>query len=196
MGAAPIACGGGVVGDLFSVNERARAMALYTLGPLIGEFILASDLTISEYSARLLAGPSVGPVAGGFISESIGFKYIFIILSALTGVSIVFAVAFFRETYAPVVRIRVVRKRDPENAWLAKQMKEQVGNWATLQDNLSRPFVMLTRNFIFSCMWHCVSHFFKACCILIVYFCFSLQNLWFVVIPMLASMWSPLNKES
>lgn len=35
-GSAPIACGGGSVSDLFSERDRASAMAVYSLGPLIG----------------------------------------------------------------------------------------------------------------------------------------------------------------
>lgn len=35
-GSAPIACGGGSVGDLFAARDRASAMALFSLGPLIG----------------------------------------------------------------------------------------------------------------------------------------------------------------
>ncbi len=35
-GSAPIAIGGGVVGDLFSERDRASAMALFSLGPLLG----------------------------------------------------------------------------------------------------------------------------------------------------------------
>ena len=37
-GSASIACGGGVVADLFAERERASAMALYSLGPLMGAF--------------------------------------------------------------------------------------------------------------------------------------------------------------
>jgi MFS family permease len=37
-GSAPIACGGGVIADLFVERERASAMALYSLGPLLGAF--------------------------------------------------------------------------------------------------------------------------------------------------------------
>lgn len=36
-GSAPIACGGGSIGDLFSERDRASAMAVYSLGPLIGK---------------------------------------------------------------------------------------------------------------------------------------------------------------
>jgi len=37
-GSASIACGGGVIADLFAERERASAMALYSLGPLMGAF--------------------------------------------------------------------------------------------------------------------------------------------------------------
>lgn len=36
-GSAPIACGQGSIGDLFSERDRASAMALFTLGPLLGD---------------------------------------------------------------------------------------------------------------------------------------------------------------
>lgn len=42
MGSAPIAVGGGVIGDMFSANERATAMALYSVGPLIGTRVALS----------------------------------------------------------------------------------------------------------------------------------------------------------
>jgi MFS family permease len=38
-GSAPIAVGGGSVSDLFSEQDRAAAMAAYTMGPLIGPAI-------------------------------------------------------------------------------------------------------------------------------------------------------------
>jgi len=49
-GGAPIAVGGGLVGDLFSERDRASAMALYTLGPLIGTQINSS---LTEFSNPL-----------------------------------------------------------------------------------------------------------------------------------------------
>lgn len=35
-GSAPIAIGGGAISDLFAERDRASAMALFTLGPLVG----------------------------------------------------------------------------------------------------------------------------------------------------------------
>ena len=39
-GGAPVGIGGGSVGDLFSERDRGSAMALWTLGPLIGNLFL------------------------------------------------------------------------------------------------------------------------------------------------------------
>ena len=41
-GSAPIAIGGGSVSDLFSERDRASAMAIYTMGPLLGALHLQS----------------------------------------------------------------------------------------------------------------------------------------------------------
>jgi MFS family permease len=61
-GSVPVALGGGSVSDLFVESERASAMALYSLGPLLG--------------------PAIGPVAGGYIAETIGVKWVFIIIAS------------------------------------------------------------------------------------------------------------------
>lgn len=131
FGSAPIACGGGSVSDLFSEKDRASAMAVYSLGPLIG--------------------PAVGPIAGGFIAETIGFKYIFIVISAASGVAGAFGIPFLQETYAPVIRLRIAKaSADPEKA--AKMHPHLVHNHGNkfhlMWINLSRPFILLTQSFV------------------------------------------------
>lgn len=106
-------------------------MAVYSLGPLIG--------------------PAVGPIAGGFIAETIGFKYIFIIISGLCGVAAACGIPFLRETYAPVIRLRIAKRaQDPEKA--AKMhphlLKNHENKWHVMWVNLSRPFILLTRSFV------------------------------------------------
>lgn len=44
MGAAPLAIGGGSIGDLFSERDRALAMAVYVIGPLIGMVWFSGDM--------------------------------------------------------------------------------------------------------------------------------------------------------
>jgi len=124
--AAPEAVGAATVNDLFADREKAVAMAVYVTGPLIG-FVIA-------------------PVAGGFIAQTIGFKYVFIITSALCGLAALIGIPFLRETYAPVIRLRLARSSHlkmpqtftPENQSIRRIM------WL----NLSRPVTLLTRSFI------------------------------------------------
>lgn len=53
--AAPPAVGGGVIGDLFAPMDRGRATSIYGLG--------------------MLMGPMLGPIAGGYITQSVGWRW-------------------------------------------------------------------------------------------------------------------------
>ncbi|KAG9221707.1 hypothetical protein CCMSSC00406_0005620 [Pleurotus cornucopiae] len=130
-GSAPIAVGGGSIGDLFSERDRASAMAVYSLGPLIG--------------------PAIGPVAGGFIAQTIGVKYVFVVIAAFNALSSVIGIPLLKETYAPVIRLRLAKhSADPEAA--AKRhpalMHAHGNNWHVLWVNVTRPVILLTRSFI------------------------------------------------
>lgn len=82
-GSAPLAIGGGVLSDLFTAEERGRAMSLYSLAPLLG--------------------PAIGPIAGAFISENISWRWIFFV-TTIADALIQFAGLFLlRETYTPVL---------------------------------------------------------------------------------------------
>lgn len=59
--AAPPAIGGGVIGDMFVPCERGRATAMYGFG--------------------LLLGPIAGPIAGGYIAESLGWRWVCWVIS-------------------------------------------------------------------------------------------------------------------
>lgn len=59
--AAPPAIGGGVIGDMFIPCERGRATAMYGFG--------------------LLLGPIVGPIAGGYIAQNLGWRWVCWVIS-------------------------------------------------------------------------------------------------------------------
>ncbi|KIJ98787.1 hypothetical protein K443DRAFT_8895 [Laccaria amethystina LaAM-08-1] len=131
-GSAPIAIGGGSIGDMFSERDRASAMAIYSLGPLIG--------------------PVVGPIAGGFIAQTIGIKWVFIVIAITCGVASVLGIPLLKETYAPVIRVRRDARKgiDPEiAAKLHPHLSAAHGNkWNFFVDNLSRPIIMLFRSLV------------------------------------------------
>ncbi|KAF9482341.1 multidrug resistance protein 4 [Pholiota conissans] len=130
-GSAPIAIGGGVVSDLFSERDRASAMALFSIGPLLG--------------------PALGPIAGGFVTQAVGIKWVFIVIAITCGVASLVGLPLLRETYGPVIRLQRQRmSADPEAAARAHPALIQAhGNkWHVLYVNLTRPIVMLCRSFI------------------------------------------------
>lgn len=55
--------GGATVADLFIQEERGLAMAVWTFGPLLG--------------------PAIGPVLGGYVTETLGWRWVFWIVAIL-----------------------------------------------------------------------------------------------------------------
>ncbi|GJJ13599.1 hypothetical protein Clacol_007855 [Clathrus columnatus] len=121
-GATPLAIGGGTVADLFSERERAGAMALYTLGPLIG----------------------------GFITQGVGVKWVFITISALCGVAAVISIPLLRETYHPAIRLKIAKENGELDTFIKENPSLAVGkfNWNILWLNISRPAILLFTSFI------------------------------------------------
>ena len=164
-GSAPIAIGGGSVSDLFSERERATAMALYTFGPLLGMLQMMTISCILKPN-NLVLGPAIGPVAGGFITERLGIKWVFIVLAGsltiflphemltslnylvIGGVASIVGIPFLKETYGPVIRLRrAMRSADPEakHPYLIRSHESKLH---VLWVNLARPMVILTRSLI------------------------------------------------
>ncbi|KAH6918029.1 major facilitator superfamily domain-containing protein [Coprinopsis sp. MPI-PUGE-AT-0042] len=131
-GSAPVAIGGGTIGDVFDASERASAMALFTMGPLFG--------------------PALGPAAAGFVVQEIGIRWVFILIAIISGFTALIGIPFLRETYGPVIRLRKAgRSANPEAA-RAKVVEKLGGPRGSKAQiiwiNLSRPIVLLFGNFI------------------------------------------------
>ena len=79
-GSAPLGIGGGVLGDIWLPQERGKAMALYSLMPLLG--------------------PAIGPIAGGFIAQYTTWRWVF--WSTCIAAMLIQFLGFFylKETYA------------------------------------------------------------------------------------------------
>ncbi|GKT45294.1 efflux pump vrtL [Colletotrichum spaethianum] len=85
-GSAPLAIGGGVLGDLFEAEQRGKAISLYSLMPLLG--------------------PAIGPIAGGFVTQNTTWRWIFYSTTILTAVIQSIGVFVLQETFAPVLLTR------------------------------------------------------------------------------------------
>ncbi|KAK8090873.1 MFS general substrate transporter [Apiospora phragmitis] len=82
-GSAPLAIGGGVLADLFTAEERGKAMSIYSLMPLLG--------------------PAIGPIAGAFITENTTWRWSFWATTIADAGIQLLGLVFLRETYAPVL---------------------------------------------------------------------------------------------
>ena len=125
-GSAPQAIGGGVLGDLWSAEERGKALAVYSLAPLLG--------------------PAIGPVAGGFVAENTTWRWIFYATTIANGIAMLLGVIFLQETHAPVLLDRMKRRRIRETNnkdWHTNDDKTERNLRTTIMRSLSRPFVLL-----------------------------------------------------
>lgn len=82
-GSAPLAIGGGMLSDMWRPEERGRSISIYSLGTLLG--------------------PSLGPIAGGFIAEYTTWRWAFWSVSIADAIVIATGLIFFRETYPPTI---------------------------------------------------------------------------------------------
>jgi multidrug resistance protein len=130
-GSAPLAIGGGVLGDLFTAEHRGRAMSLYSLMPLLG--------------------PCVGPIIGAFITARTTWRWIFYATTLADAAIQLAGVFFLQETYAPVLlhqkRNRLVRETG--DTTLRTEFDHQdrsIGQ--KLRGALTRPFRLLATQLI------------------------------------------------
>jgi multidrug resistance protein len=126
-GSAPLSIGGGVLSDCWHAEQRGRAIAIYSLAPLLG--------------------PAVGPIAGAFITGNTTWRWIFW-ASSLLCLAIQFIGLFLlQETYAPKLleqKARRLRKQTGDDTWYADAPKVTAMHWArNIQVSLARPFIML-----------------------------------------------------
>ncbi|KAF2761030.1 MFS general substrate transporter [Pseudovirgaria hyperparasitica] len=105
FGVAVITCGGGSIADMMPPQERGGAMAIWSVGPILG--------------------PVIGPVTGGFLIDALGWRWVFWLLTILSGTITVIAFVGLSETYAPVL---LARK--------AARLRKETGN-TELQSNLA-----------------------------------------------------------
>ncbi|KAF6796330.1 MFS multidrug transporter [Colletotrichum musicola] len=86
-GAAPLAIGGGTIADLIRPERRGVVVSVYFVGPMLG--------------------PAVGPVAAGYIAQSLGWRWIFWVTAIPSGALTLISFVCLRETYSP----RLLRKK-------------------------------------------------------------------------------------
>ena len=82
-GSAPMAVGGGVLGDCWHPEQRGKAMGIYTIAPLLG--------------------PALGPMVGAWIAEKTTWRWVFWSTSITAVLVQISGLFFLQETHAPTL---------------------------------------------------------------------------------------------
>ncbi|KAH6853199.1 major facilitator superfamily domain-containing protein [Chaetomium sp. MPI-CAGE-AT-0009] len=126
VGATPMVLGGGSIADIIPPEQRGAAMTVWGTGQLFG--------------------PVIGPIAGGFLNEAAGWRWIFWVILILGGVTATLGFLFMRETYAPVLlerKARHLRRVTGENKYQSPHDIRHQSLVKLLRDTLARPVRML-----------------------------------------------------
>ncbi|KAL4880369.1 major facilitator superfamily domain-containing protein [Aspergillus karnatakaensis] len=122
-GCAAVTNGGGSITDMVAQEHRGKALAAYSIGPLLG--------------------PIIGPVAGGFITDAAGWRWNFWLLAIAGSVLAILMGFVLSETYAPVV----LKQKD---ARLRRQtgnplLRSKLDSGRTPQDHFKRSIIRPTK---------------------------------------------------
>ncbi|EGE05755.1 MFS multidrug transporter [Trichophyton equinum CBS 127.97] len=110
-----------IIGDLYPVKNRGAAMSVMSLIPILGS--------------------AAGPIAGGYITQGLNWRWTFWLSAMMTGVLLLFSLCVMRETYLPVLR------QKENNEKISSRSKYFKGwNWSTFKGLFLlavRPFTIL-----------------------------------------------------
>jgi len=127
FGSSPLTNAGGQISDIFTAAERGLALGLFALAPFLG--------------------PSLGPIAGGFLGESAGWKWVFGLMSCFAGVMLILSMLFVPETYAPVLLRKRSRKLSALTGKVYQTQADAEGKVVSpakaFSTSLLRPWVLL-----------------------------------------------------
>ena len=141
-GSAPIAIGGGSISDLFSDRDRGGAMGAFSM---YAPSLPSSPFTPLTYPRGPLIGPVVGPIAGGFIAQTVGVKWVFIVIACLNGVAAAVGIPLLRETYHPILRKRIAKRNGDVERLRVDPVVEEAGmsKIGIIWVNIQRPIMLL-----------------------------------------------------
>jgi predicted MFS family arabinose efflux permease len=85
------------------------------------------------------------------MAETVGWKYLFILVAGLSALASVAGILLYRETYAPVILLRISEsnKKSKEVLEDNPNLTQAYGDRLNyLLTNLQRPFILLTRSIV------------------------------------------------
>jgi multidrug resistance protein len=129
FGSSPLTNAGGVIADCFQARDRGLAMSIFAAAPFLG--------------------PSLGPVIGGFLGESAGWRWLMGFMAIFSAVAFIMGSLFVPETYAPVLLRRRAERLSKITGKVYRSRVDldrgTVSLREALRTSLTRPWILLTR---------------------------------------------------
>ena len=129
FGASALTNAGGTVSDLFTARERGLAAIVYVSAPFLG--------------------PTLGPLVGGFLGETEGWRWVHGLIAIFTGALWIAGSLLVPETYAPVLLKRRAQKLSRLTGKVYKSKLDISASTKTPQELFNtamiRPWVLLFR---------------------------------------------------
>lgn len=129
FGSSPFGNAGGTIADMFPASQRGIAMSFFAAAPFLG--------------------PTIGPIIGGFLATSAGWRWVEGFLAAFSGALWLCIIFLLPETYAPVLLRRRAAKLTEMTGQVYRSKLDiergPVPMGKTLKTALSRPWILLFR---------------------------------------------------
>ncbi|KAM0371837.1 hypothetical protein ACHAPY_009782 [Fusarium culmorum] len=127
IGSAPLSNAPAVIADMFDKSERGMAMCMFSGAPFLG--------------------PAIGPIIGGFLAQTEGWRWLLGLMAIFTGAIWIVASLIIPETYAPyILRKRAERlSKATGKVYISGYDADRPARSAVhhLKATLTRPWVLL-----------------------------------------------------
>ena len=127
FGALPLTNAGGVIADLFPLSQRGLASSIFATAPFMG--------------------PMLGPILGGFVSITVGWRWVQGICCIFIGVVWIVGMLLLPETYGPVLLRKTAKRLSRETGKVYISVLEKNHGGVKLSEvfgkTIKRPWVLL-----------------------------------------------------
>jgi len=128
FGASSLANSGGVLADLFEASERG--------------------IVLSLFAGITFLGIILGPIVGGFIGETVGWRWVEGVVAIFTGIIWIIICLFLSETYSPVLLRKRANRLSKITAKVYRskfESKQVIKIGELFKISLLRPWILLFR---------------------------------------------------
>lgn len=131
----------------FMAGTFGSSSIVNSAGVIADMFVAKESLAMMVYSSAPFVGPTIGPIAGGFVAQYGGWRWNDGMTVIFTGVLWILGMIFVPETYTPYLLVQRAKKLEQNTGkkYVSKleSGKEEVKARVTLSKAIARPWIIL-----------------------------------------------------